>query len=41
MSKIHEAYNYHDCNFTVQPDKEGTARIALWKELKISEIYTL
>jgi cytosolic carboxypeptidase protein 2/3 len=30
MSKIHEPYNYHDCSFTIQPDKEGTARVALW-----------
>lgn len=30
MSKVHEAYNYEDCSFVMQEDKEGTARIALW-----------
>jgi hypothetical protein len=41
MSKLHPAYNYFDCSFAVQKEKEGTARVTLWKELKISEIFTL
>jgi hypothetical protein len=41
MGKLHDAFNYHDCSFTIQPDKEGTARVTLWNELKINEIFTL
>ena len=41
MSKIHNAYSYQDCTFGVQKDKESTARITLFKEYKIPEIYTL
>jgi hypothetical protein len=31
MSKLHPAYNYFDCSFAVQKEKEGTARVTLWK----------
>ena len=41
MSKIHNAFNYQDCSFNIQRDKEGTARVTLFKELKIHEIFTL
>ena len=41
MSKLHPPYSYTDCNFSIQEAKAGTARVALWKELQINEIYTL
>ena len=41
MGKIHNAYNYEDCAFSVQKDKDGTARVTLFKEFKIPEIFTL
>lgn len=41
MSKLHNAFNYYDCSFNIQREKEGTARVSMWKELKINEIYTL
>ena len=41
MSKVHHAYSYYDCSFAVQKNKEGTARVTLWKMLRINEIYTL
>lgn len=33
MSKLHPAYRYDHCCYKVQKDKEGTARISMWKEL--------
>jgi hypothetical protein len=42
MSKIgkpHFSYDYS--RFIVQKNKESTARIALWKELKIPNIFTM
>lgn len=31
MSKIHEVFSYEDCSFNIQKDKEGTARVTLFK----------
>lgn len=31
MSKLHSAFNYYDCSFSIQREKEGTARVAMWK----------
>lgn len=41
MSKIHEPYNFYDCSFNIEKEKEGTARVTLWKELRIHEVFTL
>ena len=41
MSKLYNTFNYADSCFSVQKDKEGTARVSLFKELKIPEIFTL
>lgn len=41
MEKIHDAYQYDKCCFAIQKDKEGTARVAMWKELRIDYVYTL
>ena len=41
MQKIFDAFKYENCCFAVQKDKEGTARITVWKELKIDYVYTL
>ena len=41
MEKIHDAYRFSKCCFSVQKDKEGTARIAMWKLLQIDFVYTL
>jgi len=30
MSKIHDPFCYADCCFTVQKEKEGTARVTMW-----------
>ena len=34
------AFRYDSCSFAIQKDKEGTARIAMWKDLKIDHVYT-
>ena len=41
MQKIHDAYKYSNCCFAIQKDKEGTARITVWKDLRIDYVYTL
>ena len=41
MSKLHPPFRYDYCCYSVQKDKEGTARITLWNELKIDYVYTL
>ena len=41
MSKLYSTFSYGDSCFSVQKDKEGTARVALFKEIKIPEIFTL
>lgn len=41
MSKIHAPFRYDYCSYGIQKDKQGTARITMWKELKIDTIYTM
>jgi hypothetical protein len=41
LSYLNEDFLYKSCNFKVQKNKKGTARIQLWKELKITNIFTL
>ncbi len=41
MSKINSAFRYDYCSYAMQKEKEGTARISMWNELKIDYIYTL
>lgn len=31
MSKIHPPFRYDYCAYAVQKDKEGTARVTMWK----------
>ncbi len=35
------AFSFRDCSFVTQKDREGTARIALWRELGVTYCYTL
>ena len=42
MSKIAKPhFSYDFSRFKVQRNKEATARIALWKELKVPNIFTM
>jgi hypothetical protein len=41
MDAVRKAYKYENCCFNVQKDKEGTARVTVWKDLKIDHVYTL
>ena len=41
MSKNCPVFSFKDCCFEVQKDREGAARIALWKELGIINCFTL
>lgn len=41
MSKLLSYFSYEYSRFGVQKSKESTARISLWRELKIPTIYTM
>jgi len=41
MSKVSKYVAFEDCRFAVQRSKESTARIALWREHKSENIFTL
>lgn len=41
MEKVCDAFKYDNCCFNIQKDKEGTARVTVWKDLKINYVYTL
>jgi hypothetical protein len=41
LSFLNEDFRFKSCNFSVQKNKKGTARIQLWKQLKIPNIFTL
>ena len=41
MSKICEPFWYRYCKFRVQRHKESTARVAMWKNLPIFNVFTL
>ena len=35
MSKINKNIQYKDCQFSITKDKDTTARVTLWKELRL------
>jgi hypothetical protein len=41
LSSINEDFKYKSCNFGIQKHKKGTARVQLWRQLKIANIFTL
>ena len=41
LSRLSKYVSFEDCRFVVQKAKESTARVALWRELKIDNIFTL
>ena len=41
MSKLHSGISYNSSSYEVQKSKEGTARVSMWKYLKIPYVYTL
>ena len=41
MDKNCDIFNFNDCSFVVQKAKESTARVAVWKELGITNTFTL
>ena len=41
LSKLCPFFSYPSCNFKLQPDKEQTQRITLFKETRIPKVYTL
>ena len=41
LEKAADIFNFADCAFAVQKSKESTARVVGWKELGITNCYTL
>jgi len=41
LEKTGQTFNFDDCSFAVQKAKESTARVVAWKELGITNSYTL
>ena len=41
MSKVCDSFAYDSCRFSMHKSKESTARITMWKELKIPAVYTM
>lgn len=41
LSQLNSNFSFESCRFGLQPDKEDTARIALFRELKVPLVYTL
>uniref|UniRef100_A0A1I8A8W3 Uncharacterized protein n=1 Tax=Steinernema glaseri TaxID=37863 RepID=A0A1I8A8W3_9BILA len=41
MNKISAAFSLQQCTFSVQDNKAGSARIALWRDFSIPRCYTM
>lgn len=41
MSKICENFSFDYSKFSIHKSKEATARVAMWRELKIPAVYTM
>lgn len=41
MSKVSDSFSYESCRFNMHKSKESTARITMWRELKIPAVYTM
>lgn len=41
MSKVCDTFSYSSSKFSIHQSKEQTARIAMWRELKIPAVYTM
>jgi hypothetical protein len=41
LSKLCDYFSFEYCRFSMHKSKEATARIAMWKELKIPNIFTM
>ncbi|CAG9318299.1 unnamed protein product [Blepharisma stoltei] len=41
LAKVTPLFSYKDCRFSVSADKMGTGRVVVWKELRITNSFTL
>jgi hypothetical protein len=41
LSKLCDYFSFEYCRFSTHKSKEATARVTMWKELKIPTIYTM
>jgi cytosolic carboxypeptidase protein 2/3 len=41
MSKVCDSFSFESSRFVVHPSKDATARVTMWKELKIPAVYTM
>lgn len=41
MSKVLDSFSYEASRFSIHKSKESTARVSMWRELKIPAVYTM
>lgn len=41
MSKVCDSFAFENSKFSIHKSKEATARVAMWRELKIPAVYTM
>lgn len=41
FEKISDTFSFSDCSFAVQKAKESTARVVVWKELGVTNSFTI
>lgn len=41
MSKVLDSFSFESSRFSIHRSKESTARVSMWKELKIPAVYTM
>jgi len=41
LSKLCDQFSFEDCRFTNCPSKESTARVVMWQELNIPNVFTM
>jgi hypothetical protein len=41
MSKVLDSFSFEASRFNIHKSKETTARVAMWRELKIPAVYTM
>ena len=41
LSKVCDSFSFENCRYSVHKSKEATARITMWRELKIPAVYTM
>lgn len=41
MSKVCDSFSFGECRYNLHKSKEATARITMWREIKVPAVYTM